>query len=231
MSNDNPASNSGLNMNRWIEHDHAVSYLGGESKISQRIEGERMLLDLLPRGVQRVLDLGCGDGKLLALVLKDHPQAVGTGIDFSPTMLQRVRERFAGASNVTIVEHNLDRPLPEVGRFDAVVSGLAIHHCDHDRKRSLYEEIFQSLEPGGVFCNFERVASAAPKLHEHFLNAVGHTRVTEDAHNKLLDVETQLGWLRSIGFEDVDCYWKWLEFAVLAGSKPPMEQPYASHGI
>jgi hypothetical protein len=35
----------------------------------------------------------------------------------------------------------------------------------------------------------------------------------------LLDAETQLGWLRSIGFEDVDRYWKWLELAVLACSK------------
>lgn len=211
-------------MSKWIEYDHVVSYLGAEGRTPHRVEGERMLLELLPQNVRSVLDLGCGDGRLLALVLKVRPQAAGTGMDFSPTMLLQARERFAGTPNVTILEHNFDRPLPEVGRFDAVVSGLAIHHCEDDRKRSLYGEIFRLLEPGGIFCNLERVISPSPKLHALFLTTVGSTPVTEDPSNKLQDVETQLGWLRSIGFENVDCYWKWLEFAVLAGSKPTKSQ-------
>ena len=87
-------------------------------------------------------------------------------------------------------------------------------------KKSLYSEIFDRLTPGGVFANLEHVASPNQKVHIQFLNKIGHTPETEDPSNKLLDLESQLQYLREIGFADVDCYWKWLELALLIGIKP-----------
>jgi tRNA (cmo5U34)-methyltransferase len=108
--------------------------------------------------------------------------------------------------------------------FDVIVSSMAIHHLVDERKRKLYAEIFDLLEPGGVFLNLERVASPTPSLRRRFRAAMGHDHDTdhdtEHLSDRPLDLETQLLWLREIGFADVDCYWKWLELALLGGLKP-----------
>jgi len=207
-------------INLWASAEHALRYLAQADQIPHRTEGEAVLLEHVPKTVKRILDLGTGNGRLLALLKLDRPQVESIAIDFSPTMLKAARTRFAGDAAVEVMAHNLDESLPDLGSFDAVVSSFAIHHLIDERKRSLYMEIFHLLEPGGVFCNLEHVASPTPRLHEQFRQALGIADQPDDPSNKLLDVETQLVWLREIGFTDVDCYWKWLELALLIGVKP-----------
>jgi SAM-dependent methyltransferase len=208
-----------MNVNLWTSREHALDYLGRADSIPHRVEGESTLLEFILPTAKRILDLGTGDGRLLALVKLDHPEITAMAVDFSPAMLEAARSRFADDHSVTVLAHNLEDPLPELGSFDAVVSSFAIHHLIHERKRALYTEIHARLNPGGIFCNLEHVASVTPELHEDFLHRIGYTVETEDASNKLLDVETQLRWLREIGFRDVDCHWKWRELALLTGRR------------
>ncbi|MGC1448650.1 MAG: class I SAM-dependent methyltransferase [Candidatus Sulfotelmatobacter sp.] len=208
----------------WTSSEHARDYLERADSISHRSEGESALLEFIPLSTRRILDLGTGDGRLLALVReelvrREHPDTDAVAVDFSPAMLEAARKRFAAEPSVRVITHNLDEPLPALGKFDAVISSFAIHHLVHERKRVLHAEIFGLLNPGGVFCNLEHVASPTPRLHREFLERIGFTVETEDPSNKLLDVETQLGWLREIGFVDVDCAWKWRELALLVGGK------------
>ena len=214
-----PAS-SAAPVNLWSESAWAQRYLRERDDIPHRMEGFAVLMEVLPPTPRRVLDLGTGDGYALGLVRGAHPEAEGVGVDFSAEMLGRARERFAGDAGVEIVEHDLDVPLPALGTFDLVVSSFAIHHCVDERKRALYGEVFGVLEPGGRFLNLEHVDSATPELHVDFLAAIGKTPAEDDPSNKLVAVETQLTWLREVGFVDVDCYWKWRELALLAGVKP-----------
>lgn len=206
--------------NLWTSRSHALDYLARADQLAHRTEGEAILLEQVPVTVRRILDLGTGDGRLLALLKLDRPAAHSVALDFSDTMIELAQRRFEEDSAVEIVSHNLDDPLPSLGLFDAVVSSFAIHHLSHERKRTLYAEIFERIAPGGIFCNLEHVASPTPELHEKFLTAIGYSCDTEDPSNQLLDVETQLRWLREIGFQQVDCYWKWLEMALLVGTRP-----------
>jgi tRNA (cmo5U34)-methyltransferase len=74
--------------------------------------------------------------------------------------------------------------------------------------------------PAEEWTTAEHVASSTHRLHLAFFAAIEEPIENEDPSDRLLDVETQLGWLRAIGFDDVDCYWKWLEMALLVGVKP-----------
>jgi SAM-dependent methyltransferase len=206
-------------LNEYATAAHALKYLARADRIPHRTEGESVLLEFIPQQVERILDLGTGDGRLLALLRIDRRDAEGIALDFSPTMLAAARERFRNDPKVQVIEHNLDDPLPDLGRFDVIVSSFAIHHCTDARKKTLYSEIYDALTPGGIFCNLEHVAPGTPELHARFLRSLGITEADEDPSNKVVSVEMQLQWLREIGFQDVDCHWKWLELALFGGTR------------
>ena len=209
----------GLSAKEWSTPQTALAYLNVANDLPHRSEGESVLIDHLPENTKRVLDLGTGDGRLIRLIKTNRPEIEAVAIDVSPTMLKSAREHFANDPKVKVIEHDLAQPLPDLGYFDAVVSSFAIHHLKHERKHELYEEIYDILNPTGIFCNLEHVASPSVAMHVRFLEAIGYSPEKEDRANRLLPMEVQLGWFRDIGFVEVDCYWKWLEMALLIGYK------------
>jgi ubiquinone/menaquinone biosynthesis C-methylase UbiE len=231
----------------WKRRDVAAAFLNERSlMIPDRPRQLEVVLRVLrhnPLPPRRVLDLGCGDAILLATALEAFPQATGVALDFSPLMLEQARERLKrfGDRAVT-VEGDLSTPAwlqGVTGPFDAVLSGLAIHHLTHERKRQLYREIFELLSQNGLFLNCEHVASPARRLEAMFeemmtdhlylrrrergdevtLEQVRHDYLTrpDRAANILASVEEQCQWLRQIGFRDVDCFWKYFELAIFGG--------------
>jgi SAM-dependent methyltransferase len=200
--------------------------------------------------VMRFLDLGCGDGILGAAVLGQYPQSRGILADFSEPMLVEARKNlrdFASQLEFLDVDYadlawaqSVEHGAP----FDAVVSGYSIHHQPDDRKLEIYAEIFDLLRPGGWFVNVEHIAPAAELVTEMFESHIIEARIAEEIRtggpqtreqitqafhsrqdkqlNKLLPVETQCGWLRELGYEDVDCYFRIYSLAVFAGRRPPL---------
>ena len=156
-------------MTTWGEQEKVDEYLARVDRLEARRAGEAALVETFPDRVERVLDLGCGDGRLIALVLGARPGVADAfGLDRSEPMREEAQARFTDDPRVTILDHDLRTELPRLGTFDLVVSGFAIHHLEDDRKRSLLTEVVAALRPDGLFANLEVVRCATPELDAEF---------------------------------------------------------------
>ena len=203
----------------WRSQEKVDEYLARVGGLPARIAGEGALAELLPPSPASLLDLGCGDGRLAGLVLAARPSITrALAVDRSEPMLAAAGSRFAGDGRVRVAPHDLELPITGVGSFDVIVSGFAIHHLEHERKRRLFAEIASALEPGGLFANLEVVECATEQLQRRFYDAIG--RPDGDPEDRLAAIEPQLAWMRAAGLRNVDCVWRWRGFALLAGEAP-----------
>ena len=107
------------------------------------------VLDRLPlAGDERVLDAGCGSGRVTELLAARLPRGRVVALDGSPSMVGAARERLAAfADRIEYVVADLGRPLPLEGLVDAVLSTATLHWVtDHD---ALFANLAAVLRPGG----------------------------------------------------------------------------------
>lgn len=155
------------------------------------------------RGDERVLDAGCGTGRVTAMLLERLPQGRVVAVDGSQAMVDETRRRFGDrvdAFRSDLLEIALDEPV------DAVLSTATFHWIsDHDR---LFARLHAVLKPGGQLVaqcggagNVAAVAAAIAR--------VGHPAFAgwEGPWNFAGSRETAQR-LRRAGFTDV---WTWLQ--------------------
>ncbi len=234
----------------WQGKELGQQYLQGvRGAIPFATEQIELILWLVQRMVPQVgrfLDLGCGDGVLGRALFRRFPQAHGVFLDFSSTMIEAAQQHLGENRNATLLNQDYATPawtgaVRPHAPFEVIVSGFSIHHQPDERKRALYQELFDLLAPGGLFLNLEHVASSTRRIEsdfdEYFIDALcryhqgrgtAQTReqIAKDyydrpdkAANILALVEEQCGWLRNIGYQDVDCYFKVFELALFGGRR------------
>src|ERR687895_319507 len=91
----------------WTNPEHVDRYLDRADEFPRRAEGESVLLDIVPRGARRILDLGTGDGRLLAMAGPERGGAQGGGLVSPEVMPGAARGLFAGDRRVELVQHDL----------------------------------------------------------------------------------------------------------------------------
>jgi len=100
---------------------------------------------LLDAGAKRILDLGCGAGRLLAALLA-HPQFTHlTGLDSSPESLAVARRELmpgAGEGRLTLLNGSLVKPHPDAGGADAITLVEVIEHLDPSRLSQAEAAVF-----------------------------------------------------------------------------------------
>ena len=179
-----------------------------------------------------VLDMGSGTGLLASFISKAYPQAHITLTDLSGEMLKQAQKRFEDKASFRFHEmHHND--LAECDVYDLIVSSLSIHHLSDAQKEDLYSRIYRALKPGGWFINADQVRGPSEQAEIQYqalwMESVKKTdlsqatlatvmkRVEQDRNSTLAD---QLQWLRNIGFQAIDCWYKNFRFAVFGGATP-----------
>lgn len=192
----------------------------------------------------RFIDIGSGDGAMSELMLRVSPRAEAVLVDYSEPMLSGAEKRLRRTGGSwRIVPGDLRGPswkadLPP-GLFGAAISGMAIHHLSSERKRALFAEVYELLEPGGMFVNMdfvligeplrglfdeEMVAAALVLEHEHgsgrSREEIDRALLADDSDDQPDSAEDQLRWLAEAGFTGVELHFKWAEAAIFGAVKP-----------
>ena len=100
---------------------------------------------------RNILDLGCGDGNVTALLLKKFPEANFTLVDASSEMIASSRNRFSVNPNINFVKGFFQEVDFEENNFDLIVAGLSLHHLKGTEKAPLFKAIARWLTSEGYF--------------------------------------------------------------------------------
>ena len=190
----------------------------------------------------RVLDLGCGDAIVTHKLLTINESISATLLDGSEDMLNKSKERLAGFDNINYLQASFQEVLEKdiiQGAYDFVVSSMAIHHLTQKEKRTFFEMIYSCLIPNGYFMNIDVTVAPTEALEEWYMKlwrewmdekkvSLGRDDVSSDdvirsykdaEENKPDTIDYQLNALKSIGFRDVDCFYKYGIFAIYGGRR------------
>jgi tRNA (cmo5U34)-methyltransferase len=193
----------------------------------------RACFDLGCRYVQYrtdIVDLGCSRGDALDPFVRRygcHNRYVG--VEVSPPMLEVARQRYQGyiASGVAEIRADDLRTAYPPSRASLTLCVLTLQFTPIEYRQAIVRNIFKATVPGGALILVEKVIGATAET-DAALVALYHSLKAENGYSgdeidrKRLALEGVLvpvtaKWneelLRAAGFQEVECFWRWMNFA------------------
>jgi len=179
----------------------------------------------------KVLDLGCGTGNISKKIKEKFPNSKIHCVDLADNMVKISQKKLADYSEISYETGDF-QSISLSSDYDVIVSSLAMHHLKTDQdKKEMYQKIYESLTPGGVFYNADVVLGSTKYLQNLYLGkwkefmALSHseeeienkwmpTHRREDKPAKMID---HIKWLEEAGFKQVDVVWKYYNYGVYGG--------------
>lgn len=173
-----------------------------------------------------IVDLGSSRGETLARLpdpVVEHVRRL-IATEMSKPMLTILRDRFPHAE-VTALDLRRGYPMNVEASVTTAILTLMFVPLEH--RLRLVRNVWQSTMPGGAFIIVEKILGAGPDLDTAYVDAhntlkEGNGYSREDIDRNLLSLEGVLcpvtaEWnvslLKSCGFSQVDCFWRWMNFA------------------
>lgn len=156
-------------------------------------------------GARRVLDLGCGDGAVAAMLTE-----VGfdvTGIDPAPQSLARARSR---APDLTFLQHGAEDLPQALGPFDAACFVNSLHHIDAAKMPAALLGALNALRPGGIALVIEPLPEGSfframrPVEDESVMRRTAARNIERLISDGRIVLRDLLRWKRESLFADLD---------------------------
>jgi 3' terminal RNA ribose 2'-O-methyltransferase Hen1 len=116
-----------------------------------------VLAALRQSGAKRVLDLGCGEGRLLSLLLADNSFSEITGIDVSPRVLEKAAQRLRLDSlpsrkreRIKLLQGSLMYKDDRISGYDAAAVVEVVEHLDPPRLAAFERVLFEHARPATI---------------------------------------------------------------------------------
>lgn len=176
-----------------------------------------------------VYDIGTSTGECVCNLSNSYPyrQVQFIGVDISSDMVTKAKERFISKNNVTIVNGDITDSDFYVTNASFITAILTLQFIPQRKRQNLLNKIYSGLNKGSGFIMVEKIIGNNARFDEMWIDLYHDLKVrnglTENevfAKSRTIrgimkpnTVEENIHMLSDAGFQDVDMFFKWNNFA------------------